>query len=131
MLEAKLSDGSIFKKIVDALKELVNEANFDCNSSGISLQAMDTTHVALATLMLKADGFENFRCDRNIPLGINLASLTKILKSAGNNDSITFKAEDAGDTLSLVFEANDSKRKPPMRGNGRPIRTLTLPVARR
>jgi proliferating cell nuclear antigen len=88
------------------LKELVNETNFDCNASGITLQAMDSTHVALATLLLKSEGFDEFRCDRNLSLGINLTSLTKILKSANNNDAITFKAEDAGDTLHLVFESN-------------------------
>lgn len=105
MLEAKLVEGQIFKKVVDALKELVNESNFDCNASGITLQAMDTTHVALATLLLRSDGFESYRCDRNIPLGINLTSLTKILKSANPSDSFTFKAEDSGDSLGLVFES--------------------------
>lgn len=107
MLEAKLADGQIFKKIVEALKELVNETNFDCNSSGISLQAMETTHVALATLVLKSEAFDDFRCDRNLSLGINLTSMTKILKSANNSDSITFKAEDSGDTLHLIFESSN------------------------
>lgn len=110
MLEAKLGDGQIFKKIVDALKELVNEANFDCNAAGISLQAMDTTHVALASLLLRQDGFENYRCDRNIPLGINLNSLVKVLKSANTNDSITFRAEDSGDSLGLTFESPNGER---------------------
>jgi proliferating cell nuclear antigen len=36
------------------------------------LQAMDSSHVALVALMLKSDGFENYRCDRNLSLGINL-----------------------------------------------------------
>jgi proliferating cell nuclear antigen len=110
MLEAKLTDGQIFKKIVDAIKELVNEANFDCNAAGITLQAMDTTHVALATLLLKQDGFDSYRCDRNISLGINMTSLTKILKSANSNDSITFRAEDSGDTLGLTFESPNAER---------------------
>lgn len=105
MLEAKLSDPQVFKKIVEAVKELVNEVNFDCNASGITLQAMDSTHVALATLLMHADEFDNFRCDRNIPLGINLSSLTKILKSANSSDSITLRAKDSGDSLSLIFES--------------------------
>lgn len=105
MLEAKLSDSQVFKRIVEAIKDLVNEANFDCNPSGITLQAMDSTHVALATLLMRADEFESFRCDRNIPLGINLSSLTKILKSANASDSITLRAKDSGDSLSLMFES--------------------------
>ena len=110
MLEARLSDCQIFKKIVDAVKELVNEANFDCTTTGIQLQAMDTTHVALANMELRQDGFESYRCDRSIPLGINMTSLTKILKSANHNDSITFRAEDSGDTLGLTFESPNGER---------------------
>ena len=105
MLEAKLADSQIFKKIVDAIKDLVNEANFDCNPSGITLQAMDSTHVALATLLMRADEFDSYRCDRNIPLGINLSSLTKILKSANASDSMAIRAKDSGDSLSITFES--------------------------
>ena len=42
--------------------------------TGISLQNMDSSHVALCSLKLKNDeqGFENYRCDRNLTLGLNL-----------------------------------------------------------
>jgi proliferating cell nuclear antigen len=37
MFEARLEEGVIFKRIVDAIKELVKGANLDLNSGGISL----------------------------------------------------------------------------------------------
>ncbi|KAJ9064422.1 proliferating cell nuclear antigen [Entomophthora muscae] len=110
MLEAKLIQGSVLKKVVDALKELVNEANFDCNDSGIQLQAMDQSHVALVSLLLRADGFDPYRCDRHLTLGISLVSLTKILKCSGNDDYITIKADDAGETLNLTFGSQKEDR---------------------
>ena len=39
---------------------------------GMSLQAMDSSHVCLISVDLNADGFEPYRCDRNITLGINM-----------------------------------------------------------
>lgn len=33
---------------------------------------MDNSHVALVSVLLKASGFENYRCDRSMPLGINV-----------------------------------------------------------
>ena len=36
------------------------------------LQAMDSSHVSLVSLMLEKDGFTEFRSDRNISLGLNL-----------------------------------------------------------
>jgi proliferating cell nuclear antigen len=37
-----------------------------------ALQAMDNSHVALVSLKLTADQFESYRCDRNMPLGVNV-----------------------------------------------------------
>lgn len=136
MLEARLEQASILKKVrfypscphyfprpsqsptdnpcplqvVDAIKDLVQDCNFDCNDSGIALQAMDNSHVALVSMMLKADGFSPYRCDRNIALGVNLTSLTKVLRAAQNEDILTLKAEDAPDQLNLVFESADNDR---------------------
>lgn len=71
---------------------------------------MDSSHVALVSMLLKADGFEPFRCDRNIALGINLNSLAKVLRCAANEDVITIKADDMPDTLNLVFESPTNDR---------------------
>jgi len=80
-------------------------ANFDCSSTGISLQAMDSSHVSLVALFLRADGFEHYRADRNLSLGINVTNMAKILKCAGGDDIITLKAEDSGDQVAFMFEA--------------------------
>lgn len=42
---------------------------------------MDNSHVALVSVMLKASGFENYRCDRSMPLGINVRPLSALLSS--------------------------------------------------
>lgn len=42
------------------------------HSSGISVQAMDTSHVCLVAVEISSDGFEPYRCDRNITLGLGL-----------------------------------------------------------
>jgi len=110
MFEARLEQGAILKKILEAIKDLVTEANFDCSSAGVSLQAMDSSHVSLVALFLKADGFSHYRCDRNISLGINMASMAKILKCAGNDDIITLKAEDTADSVSFMFESPKQTR---------------------
>ncbi|KAI9835152.1 MAG: hypothetical protein M1819_002521 [Sarea resinae] len=110
MLEARLEQANLLKKVVDAIKDLVQDCNFDCNDSGIALQAMDNSHVALVSMMLKAESFSPFRCDRNIALGINLTSLTKVLRCAQNEDILTLKAEDAPDVVNLVFESSESDR---------------------
>jgi proliferating cell nuclear antigen len=56
-------------QVIEAIKDLIEDANFDCNASGFSLQAMDSSHVSLVCLNLRADGFEHFRCDRTLSMG--------------------------------------------------------------
>jgi proliferating cell nuclear antigen len=110
MLEARLEQANLLKKVVEAIKDLVQDCNFDCNDSGVALQAMDNSHVALVSMMLKAEAFAPYRCDRNIALGLNLSSLTKVLRAAQNEDILTLKAEDAPDVLNLVFESSANDR---------------------
>lgn len=107
MFEAQLSHASLLKKIIDSIKDLVDQANFDCTAAGMQVQAMDNNHTSLVTLLLRADGFDNYTCHRNLTLGINIASLVKILKNVSNDDKVTIKAEDSGDTVTFLFE-NDS-----------------------
>jgi hypothetical protein len=40
MFEARLVQGSLFKKIIEAIRELVTDANLDCNEQGITMQVL-------------------------------------------------------------------------------------------
>ena len=42
---------------------------------------MDNSHVSLVSVNLRADGFDKFRCDRTLSMGMNLTSMSKILRS--------------------------------------------------
>jgi len=105
MFEARLNQAGLFKKILDSIKDLVSEGNFECSGAGISLQAMDSSHVSLVSMLLRNNGFEHYQCDRNLTLGINLSSMSKILKCAANDDTLTIKSEHNSSFLSLIFES--------------------------
>ena len=77
MFEARLVQGSLLKKVLESIKDLVTDANFDCSSNGFALQAMDSSHVSLVALLLRNDGFEHYRCDRNMTMGMNLTNMVR------------------------------------------------------
>ncbi|XP_041994816.1 proliferating cell nuclear antigen-like [Salvia splendens] len=105
MLELRLVQRNLLKKVLESIKELVTYGNFHCSPNGFSMQAMDSSHVALVALLLRSEGFEHYRCDRNISMGMNLNNMAKMLKCAGNDDIITLKADDGSDTVTFVFES--------------------------
>merc|ERR1719334_234199 len=73
----------------------------------MTLQAMDSSHVSLVGLSLTNGdgGFEHYRCDRSITLGINLVSMAKLLKCAGGGDSMKLTADDDGDEVTFTFDS--------------------------
>ncbi|KAG9295230.1 hypothetical protein G9A89_006212 [Geosiphon pyriformis] len=110
MFEVRPVDNTLLRKVVTAVKELVTEANFDCTDTGISLQAMDNSHVALVSVTLEPHAFEPYRCDRSLSLGVNLNSFFKILSCAGSDDIITLNADDTADVLKLTFEKQTEEK---------------------
>lgn len=70
MFEARMSDASVMKRLMDAITTLIEDGSFDVSSKGLSLQAMDSSHVALVSMCLRNEAFDPFRCDRNLSLGV-------------------------------------------------------------
>ena len=110
MFEAKLADGTPLKKLFEAMKDLFTSVNFECNDNGISCQAMDSSHVCLCSVLLRHDAFDPYRCDRSVTLGMNCVTMSKILKCAGNDESICLRAEDSADIVTLIFEKSNQER---------------------
>lgn len=111
MLEAQVHQASLWKRLIDCINGMVGEANFDCNPGGLSIQAMDSSHVALLHLLLRDDCFVKYQCERNSILGLNLASLTKVLKIVDGTDTLTIRHEEDGDSVTLTSENAEKTRK--------------------
>jgi proliferating cell nuclear antigen len=109
MFEARLQKAITLKKIIEAIKEIVIDVNFQVTHEGLHMQAMDSSHVALVSLILRSSEFAEYRCDRPQTIGVSVSSLAKILKLAGNDDSVSLKAEDEASVLTLIFEASQSR----------------------
>ena len=71
---------------------------------------MDTSHVALVSLNLSMEGFESYRCDQPVVLGININNLSKVMKLADPSDSITLQCEQDPSTLKITFENPKTQR---------------------
>lgn len=106
MFTAKLKEAGLFKRIVESIKDLVSVVNFDISGEGISFQAMDQSHVALVSLHLSSEVFQDYRCDRKFSLGIKLQNLHKILKCGENGDVLTLECDQEDpQVLNLRFES--------------------------
>jgi proliferating cell nuclear antigen len=111
MFEAILSEALLLKKIIDSIKDLVTDVNIDATPSGLSVQAMDSSHVALVSLTLGQNGFESYRADRPMTLGVSISNLSKVLKLAGNEDRIILRADEDATSLNIIFDNKRQEKK--------------------
>jgi hypothetical protein len=58
MFEARLEQGVLLKKVVDAVKDLVTDVNLECSATGFGMQAMDSSHVSLVNFNVRERGGE-------------------------------------------------------------------------
>ena len=110
MFLAKLKNSEKFKKLIESIKDIVSEINLECSPTGINFQAMDRSHIAIVTLNLNIDGFDQYRCDKYIILGINVENLCKIMKFAGKDDTLLIKSDINPSHIEITFENASAKK---------------------
>ncbi len=64
ILEIKTVQSAAFRVLTEALKEILTDANFEFDESGIKIMAMDSSHTVLVHLKLSAENFESYHCQK-------------------------------------------------------------------
>ena len=106
VFKARLVQGNLLKKVIVSLKDLLNEVTWYCADTGIQLQgAMNNSQVSFVSVLLRPDGFDEFRCDHQLSMGVNFTSMSKIFRCAAVNDIITIKTQDQAETVTFMFES--------------------------
>ena len=107
-----IRDGSIFKKIMDLLKEVLDVGIFIINDDGITLQSLDSSHVSLIQMLLEKSGFSEFiyntKQEDDLELAIHMGTLCGILKCLTNGEEIRILHEEGSSKVGLIFENKDT-----------------------
>ena len=105
MLQARMVQGSVLKKVVEVARNVAGEsANLVFSTTGFSLQANNVAIMVAA--VLPSDAFDYYHCDRTISIGISLDSMFRIFRVSSDDDIVTIKAFDGVDCLTFVFESS-------------------------
>ena len=109
ILEIKTVQASAFRILVEALKEILTDANFECDETGIKMIAMDSSRTVLVHLKLHADKFESYMCKEKRVLGISMINFFRIIKTMNNNDTLTLFLEKEKDSVLGIKIENSEK----------------------
>lgn len=97
VLLLKSIQGNAIRTLFEVLKEIVHDVSLRIDSTGVKLLTLDGARCALVYMRLRADAFEEFKCEGTFNLGLNMASMFKLVKTSGSHDTITLYMESATD----------------------------------
>lgn len=104
------AQASPMKTLTEALKEVLTDINIRFDSECFEVINMDPSQISFVALKLYAEKFEEYHCPNPLVIGVQMMSLHKLLKTIGNNDTLTmYVAKDSPDKLGIVIQ-NKKKR---------------------
>eukprot|EP00668_Euglena_longa_P014786 GGOE01018811.1.p1 GENE.GGOE01018811.1~~GGOE01018811.1.p1 ORF type:complete len:299 (+),score=75.84 GGOE01018811.1:53-898(+) len=107
VFRCQLGDAMVLKRLIQAVREIVVEANFDCTPRGVQVQAMDTTHHCLMVLNLEPGGFRRFECSVYLSLGLHIEHLRKLLEPITPGCSATLSVHEPRERLDICIESSE------------------------
>lgn len=114
IVEAKTVQTGAIRTLVEALKCILVEMSLIFDKDGIRMVAMDNTRTVLVHLRLYADKFEHYAYKHNagkFVIGVNTDHMYRIIKTATNDDTITFYVDQADqNTLGILLEDGEKKQ---------------------
>ena len=91
IVEIKTVQASAIRILVEALKDILTDANMIIEKSGIKLIAMDSSNTVLIHMKLDSSKFEEYKCLQDkIIIGVNMLNLYKLIKTMNNTDTLIF-----------------------------------------
>jgi len=116
ILDLRTTQSSVFKILIEALKEIVVDVNMEFSNECIRIVKMDVTETVLIKLELKAENFVesghyicNYTKENPLILGINIFYLFKLLKTINNDDILSFQVDDENPGVLDIRLENSAK----------------------
>ena len=97
----KLENSRILKGIVETLASIIDETEFRVTPKEFTISAMDPSRICLLKLSIKNENFDEYQCDKDSKVGLNLDDLDKILKRSAANDSVEIDFNEAEQKIKI------------------------------
>jgi proliferating cell nuclear antigen len=108
-----VNDLDLFTKVLNAAAAVLeDEGTFIVTpNDGMTLRNMDKSRFAMVDLKIQPKYFgENFKCDREYIISIQMQDLKRILQRAGREDELNLRLDEANDTLVFTFKGREERR---------------------
>jgi proliferating cell nuclear antigen len=109
IMELKTVQTGAFKTLIEAMKEILNDANIEFTDSAVKIITMDPTQTILVHLKLEKDSFEYYHCKHKIVIGVNMLNFFKLIRTLTNNDALTLYIDNVNTNILGIRIENGEK----------------------
>ena len=109
ILELHTVQTNIIKILIEALKEIITDANIEIDNTGLRISTIDSSHTLLVYLKLDANQFEKYHCPKRTIIGLSMLNLYKITKTITQEDTLTLCIKES-DRNKLIIKINNDEK---------------------
>jgi proliferating cell nuclear antigen len=110
MFSAKMNESKVLKGMIEAVSALIDETYFVADEKGLTLTAMDESHICLMSMDLPKEIFTGgYTCAEQVKMGVNLEDLSKIMKRAAAADAVEFTHKPDGEKFGVVMKGTGTR----------------------
>ncbi len=115
MFRALTSNVSLLRDSLTAIAQIIDEAVFKFKPDGIELVAADRAKVAAVDFKLSREAFDEYECESEMKIGLNLDALLKVVKRIKKTEDLEMKVDENANRIEIVAK-------------GKSVRSFTLPI---
>jgi len=109
VLKLHFRDARIWRYMVASVEKILDEGVFVATPDGLSLRALDTSHIVMVDLFYPASAFVEYTVGRDVvELGVSFGVLSKVLRRASKNDELVLELE--GNSIIIEFRGKGVRR---------------------
>jgi proliferating cell nuclear antigen len=107
-MELVLKGAEVFKKSMEAIAVLIDEAELVVSQNGVELKATDPSQISMVDFSLPKSAFSKFDSSET-RLGLDLDYLNQVLSRAQASDELVLSLDDKKAFLSVSFKGNATR----------------------
>src|SRR3989344_2167116 len=96
-------DAPLFRRFIDGLSALIDEAEFLIDDKGLGLKATDPSQISLVDFTLPKKAFKRFEVPSPAKLGVDLNYFNQVMGRAKAGDSLELSLSPDSSKLLIVF----------------------------
>ncbi len=103
LISLVLENALEFKRAIDAIAVLIDEAEFVIDKQGLSLKATDPSQISMVDFLLPASAFRSFNVEGPAKIGLGLDYVSQVMARAKAQDELLLELEEEKSRLLVVF----------------------------